>query len=278
VTFQPNQPSTNGVEKAPPIAGGASAGRPQRKPATFLPDPPIRTFAAGGYASHRFLLGGAPASRYLSALLLLLALSWLTGLLPMRWPGFALFTALFLAHVVSGQVLKRRNYVTFDVGPLPTLTPAPLDGAKSLPVYVTGNLSVEGRAQRFTFLPGFYKSFATREHALLCQVRPRRLYRILQWPLDEVGMWYAFMEPQAIRSLQWGTISFAPHTMPAIAIEYDVIQVTEGRLSGKKSETRTVETLFVASADEAVLKSVVADLLADEAGAPALQRSGVSSG
>jgi len=278
VTFGPSQPSTNGVEKAPPILGGASVVESQRKRTAFLPDPPIRTFAAGGYASHRFLLGGAPASRYLSTLLLFLALIWLTGLLPFRWPGVLMFSVLFLAHVVSGQLLKRRDYVTFDTAPLPRLSPAPIEGDTSLPVYVTGNLSVEGRAQRFTFLPGFYKTFATREHALLCHARPRQLYRILQWPLDEVGMWYAFIEPQVIRRIEWGKIAFTPHAMPAIAIEYEVMKVTEGRLSGKKTETRSVETMYVASADEGILRSIAGDLLADQASEPARQRSGISDG
>ena len=64
-------------------------------------------------------------------------------------------------------------------------------------MYVTGGLTVEGSEQRFTFVPGFYKTFATREHALLCQVRPAARVGVLRWPEAEVGMWYAFFQPNA---------------------------------------------------------------------------------
>jgi hypothetical protein len=46
---------------------------------------------------------------------------------------------------------------------------------KRAALYITGALSVEAKVRSFTALPGFYRSFATREHVLIGRVQPRRI-------------------------------------------------------------------------------------------------------
>lgn len=161
--------------------------------------------------------------------------------------------------------VQRRDYVRFDAGTVPKVSSAPIDPSHTLPVYVTGALSVEGNEQRFTFLPGFYKTFATREHAVLCRVRPRRAFGVLRWPEEELGMWYAFFHPEDVRQIEWGSLHFLNRPMKAVAVHYESCRLSAGRFGRQDKEVCTQETLYLASDDESVLSRILADLSADEA-------------
>lgn len=74
--------------------------------------------------------------------------------------------------------LRKRDFVNFQATALPTTSPSLLNPAHKLPIYATGLFSVENKYQRYTWLPGFYRTFATREHALLCQVAARKFLQV----------------------------------------------------------------------------------------------------
>lgn len=255
---------TNGYVEAPLMSGGASRISRVSQPRTvFLPDVPVQSIYSTIYASRRFLLGAAPAGRYFTLSLLMLAAIWATGLLPGRWIGVAILLLLFAAYLVAVRVLSKRDYVTFRAGSLPAVVPSATDPGESLPVYATGRLSVEGKEQRFTCLPGFYKTFATREHAVLCLVRDRRAYGLLRWPQDETGMWYGFFEPDAVQRIEWGSLSFAAQPMPALAVEYELCEKKPNRFRRGENEICRNETLYISARDEGILRRIVADLAAD---------------
>ena len=77
-------------------------------------------------------------------------------------------------------------------------------------------------------------------------------------------MWYAFIQPDDIRRIQWGSLAFVQHTMQSVMIEYVLRQPASGRFRKGSEETIVYETLYIASADETVLHGVLADLLCDE--------------
>ncbi len=247
-----------GVSPAP------SQNQPQRsKGAAFLPDRPINSFRSVTYAASRGLLGEIPGRRYVTLLLVVLAVLWATGLLPGRWYVVGLSLLLLVVHGVTGFVMKRRDYIGFHERDSIDETPARLPASASFPVYVTGRLWVEGGTRRYTCLPGFYRTFATREHALICQVHPRKMLGVLQWPVDEIGMWYAFFQPEEINSVQRGRLSFGPEAMDCIAVDYELYEKEKGRFRNKEKDECSIETLFISSMDSASIDQILADLQVD---------------
>lgn len=132
--------------------------------------------------------------------------------------GIALL--LWVGQLALGWRYQRQRYVSFSAEPQPEPQGVPLDPTEKLPIYATGLLGVEGRYQQYTVLPGFYRTFATGEHAVLCLVQDRKWLGLLTWPADEIGMWYAFIQPSDIQQLTWGTLHFGEKDYPALALEY----------------------------------------------------------
>ena len=153
---------------------------------------------------------------------------------------------------------QRRDFVRFEVHDSPLPAPQRLGASARIPIWATGRFSVEGKHQRFTCLPGYYRTFATGEHALLCFVRDRRLLRIARWPVDDLGMWYVFFTPEVVRRIQVGHLTFGPTPSPALAIEYDLMAPPSGNPRNKKIH---VETLYLVCDDETRRSQVLADLL-----------------
>lgn len=255
-------PNTNGHHAAPPApAGGAvrsiDAPVPARAPTVFPAD-------LGGFAPSLLLyklgrghFGGFSLLRWLWLAGGAAALAWPLGLPGGVWVSGAM--VILLAALTAARVAgARRFFVRFDdAGALPDVTPARMPVPEKLPVHVTGLLEVSGRVRPFTWLPGFYRTFATREHALLCQCRERRVLGIAQWPETETGLWYAFVQPDRLRAVRWGALSLGRHARPALAVEY----APENHAVLRRR--RAQETLYIACADEAQARRILADLLAD---------------
>lgn len=250
----------NGHHATPPADGGVVlVERPARTERTvFLDDARLRGGAALFYALHRFFAFGLPASRVLTLLWLLAALVWATGALPGRWWGVAAALTLLLAQIAWGVLVRRRNYVRFTPAPFPPLAAQPLTPPEKLPVYVTGLLTVEGKYQHFTWQPGFYRTFATGEHALLCLVRPRTWLRFATWLPEETGMWYAFIAPDALQELRWGSLTFGANRGDTLAVTYRLEIPPNGR------HTQPIirnETLYITVTDPHHGARIIVDLL-----------------
>ena len=206
----------------------------------------------------RYQINSAPASRYVSVPLFLLAVLWSTGLMPSRWVGTALFALAWASFVMVIWRFRRRNYVRFVEGDGPLPTPERLTAGDSIPIWATGRFTVEGKYGRFTFLPGYYRTFATGEHAVLCLVRDRRFLRIARWPSDDLGMWYAFISPDRIRHVSVGNLTFGSRPSSAVAIDYDLVIPASN--NSNREEVRP-ETLYLVCEDENERRQLVADLL-----------------
>ena len=250
----------NGVPPAPPGTSGAFSSRPAPPRTEFPPDQPPSSWRGWLYVLTRQQLWAIPLIRWLAGGMFVLGVVWGLG----RWPGgwwvtLAWFSAALLL-LFARRLAARSHFIRFLPQPLPAPSPARLAAAVKLPVYVTGHLSVEGRQRAFTCLPGFYRTFATREHALICQLRSGRLLSVGAFPDDEPGLWYAFFTPPQIVRISPGVVAYGQRSLPALAVTYDTVDQKERR--------RT--TLFLSFPNPPDRLTVLADLLADQTAQPAI--------
>lgn len=257
---KPSPIHTNGHYETPLESSGVSLRRPApvHKPTVFPSDLPLRGLSAILYGLHRFHLSGLAFSRYVAAFWLLIAALAALGALPGRWITMTIALLLWVVQVVISSRHSRQHYVKFIEEPLVTLNGSPLETNEKLPIYATGLLSVEGRYQTFSALPGFYRTFATGEHAILCLVQQRNWMALLSWPADEVGMWYAFIKPGEIQQIRWGVVRFGNNSMPGLAVQYE-LEIPPGPRR-KRAEVRQ-ETLYLATPQVEDAQRIYVDLL-----------------
>lgn len=263
-----NQPQTpghqNGKYEAPHFLNGAPASttrtptEPSAQRTVFPPDPHHADWRRPAYILDQFLFFGAPLRRFVVFLLIVLAALAGLGALPGRW-----FTAGFLIFAIIGFVwyLRSRrthNFVHFAPESPPDPVPDRLPPNDKIPIYVTGLLSVEGKYKRFTHVPGFYRTFATGEHALLCLIRDRTIFKAGHWPEEDIGMWYVFFTPDLIQSVKWGTLAFGPDKHPALAVHYR-LTIPPGEQN--RREQTVDETIYIATTTPDDTTRLLADLL-----------------
>jgi hypothetical protein len=268
MSFPNLQPGRNGHgpdhDKAPSLNGGAfpvpdtleapaAVVRAKRKRTIFPPNAAADSFSSFLYQAYRHELGALPLTRWVILALFGIAVA----LLPLRaWWLSAAIVVASLVLILCVVIWRRRDFVRFTEQSLPNVAPKVLDPAEKVPIHVTGHLSVEGQYARYTALPGFYRSFATREHALLCLVRPSRFLRVAIWPPEQTGMWYAFFSPQLMHSVRYGSLHFNRQASPAVAVTYDFSYVKPSR----EKEQILRETVFIACRDERDAQRILADL------------------
>jgi len=252
-------PSLNGKHhEASPKTSGASAITPQ--PTVFPSDRPRLSVRTLLYYASRYHLGSASFLRWLLFLLGTAAVVWATGWLPGRWWITTLCLLLCVGVLSSFHYWRRRDFVRFAATPPPTLHAKMLLPQEKIPVMVTGFFGIEKKYQRFAWLPGFYRSFATREHVLICQVRQTPWAWLGRWPEDEVGLWYIFCLPQDIRHVAWGQLTFGADVCPAIALTHRVTITKQRRF---RSEQIRDETTYIAFESVASGEAIWADLQHD---------------
>lgn len=172
-----------------------------------------------------------------------------------RW--LALIPLVDVAAVTLVRFFRRRrDFVRFTAGETPEVDALTLAATEKLPVHISGPLSVTGKVRHFTFLPGFYRSFATREHGLLCCCRERRILRFAHWPEGEVGLWYAFFAPEQILHIAYGTVRYDDTVAPGLALEVSTQAFAPVQLRGAST------TIYVACPSPEVALRILGDLRA----------------
>ncbi len=272
-----SSPSTNGFhngsENAPPLKSGAFQSQqliPQQlTPQQPVVEPPRTTFPKNLndhswrswlYLFSRSAILGFFSMRLVTVFWVLFALWWGLAELPAGWWG-----ALVWGGVLAGCWLmllrqRRTDFTHFVPSVMPALAANLLKSNQKVAVYVTGEFNVQGKRRRFTWLPGFYRTFGTREHALIGQVNERQLLWIANWPEQEVGLWYMFIEPQSIQRIQVGELHFAGTPRPAIAIDYQL------SLPSKREEDPpqlVAQKVYIVAEVAAELPAILADLIFD---------------
>lgn len=211
------------------------------------------------YRLDRYLLWGAPYSRWIQISLFLLMLLGAVGVLPGQFFTAFVLAATLIAFTLLLRFWRQRDFIEFEPLEPPTLSPVPLEPSDKLPVSVSGLFEVEGKEQRFTWLSGFYRTFATREHALICHVPPSQ-FLLSNWINDDVGMWYVFVSNEKISEIVWGRLHFGSKEQLGVIIEYEELLPKKGRFSREKLVTYRV---FIAAEEEGDAQRILADLLWD---------------
>jgi len=221
----------------------------------FLPDLPIDTPRALIYHLSRQQVAGLPVLRWLY--LLIGACTLLTLFLPTPWLWLGVLSPLSITALWLWEwSARRRNYIHFTPLPPPPVVPVALSPSVKLPVYVSGLLAVENKARPFAGVPGFYRTFGTREHALLCQARRRSLLKLASWPAEEEGLWYAFFTAAHVHGLQTGVIAFDRRSLPGFALDYTPAQP----LGSKRRRKPQRLTLYVAFPRQEDFQAALGDL------------------
>ena len=211
------------------------------------------------YYLERMILAGAPVGRWINGLFLCIGALGALGLLPGDWLTAGLCIALLASFFWLRRHWRGREYVQFHEAPRPAVSPQPLKPSDSVPIHASGYFTVEEKSERFTWLQGYFRTFATREHAVICLVQPKR-FLLAEWPEEDVGMWYVFFFPKAVRQIRYGAVTFGRTTQPCVAVEHEIHIPKTGRFS----RARTLqETVFLASPTEEDARRILADLLHD---------------
>ena len=207
------------------------------------------------YKLYRHRWNGMPMSRWVIAVLGILALVAWRGWLPVdpRWDlwvsGAALGAAILFAGIIVAA--RRRNFIAFHLHPDPPGEPVPLTPGDKLPVHASGRFGVENRYRPFTWLQGFYRTFATREHAIICLVPSSRFLLLGRWPETETGMWYIFVQPDTIHRVRFGEVRFGRTSAPGVAIDYTLHIPKRGRFRPARNLSETAYLACDSAADAA---------------------------
>ena len=256
--FIQTTPSLNGKYAASHQPSGASAIAAQRT--AFPEDTPHLSVRTLFYYGSRYRLGSISLLRWLLCLLIAGGAMGAVGWLPGRWWFTGLMLFLLVSVVTLYHYWRRRDFVRFEPGVAPTMVHQRLLPHEKAPVMITGFFGVERKFQRFTWLSGFYRTFATREHALLCQVVQRPWAKLGRWPDDDIGLWYIFFSPQNILQLQWGQLLFGTNARPAIVVTHRVTIPTQKRF---RPEQVREEKIYIAFENAAIGEIIWADLQHD---------------
>lgn len=173
-----------------------------------------------GLAHHRLL--GATLHRWLAVLLLLIAVLTWFGLLPGGSALSLTLIALVVALATSQIWAKRHFFVHF--APAPSLEPSrdapPLTPQDKIAARATGIFAVDDQEAPFTNLPAFYRTYATREHAILARKTTTRFLGLTEADPHLLGMWYIFVTPAVLRGVQSGLVYAGGTPRPALRLSY----------------------------------------------------------
>ncbi len=212
------------------------------------------------YKLSRHEFSGISLLRWLQILLGILALAAGGGLLPGRWVTAGALLLLALGLTGLHHTWRRQDFVRFIPQEAPSITPQALPPTAKLPIFASGFFGVEGKFQHFTWLQGFWRTFATREHAVICLVPPSQYMWVGQWPHHEVGMWYCFFKPHHIQEIHWGQVQYADQSLPAIAVDYRIRIPARHRFQRDRD---VVERIVLAVPEPGHAAQILADLLYD---------------
>ena len=222
----------------------------------------LRCHRLGGWGLDRW---GVTLAWGAGALILLLWL--LRGMPPLgagHWVLLILLMAAGLALLILRGWAEHRSYVIFTPQPDRTAPPAAgLRPSEKVLIRATGRFEVEGRPGFFADLMAYWRTFASREHAVMAIAHESHFLGVGHRPAEDVGMWYAFFRPEAVEAVTPGSLAFGARVGPGLRIVYrrTAPQPDDGKHRGRSRPVRTV--LYLACEDEDARTRIWADLLAD---------------
>jgi hypothetical protein len=154
----------------------------------------------------------------------------------------------------------RQMYTAFAADPSHAApAPRPLAPTDKVAARATAVFEVEGKERFFADLLAYWRTFGSREHAVLAIVLRSRFLLLGSVGERTLGMWYVFFTSAMIAAITPGTVAFGAASRPALRIAYRFTPPAAGR----KPAAPVTRLLYLSFADEAGRAQVWADLLAD---------------
>ncbi len=154
----------------------------------------------------------------------------------------------------------RQMYIIFSPDTAQTApAPQPLDPADKVLVHASALFEVEGKSRFFAGLLAYWRTFASREHAVMAIVHRSRFLLLGSVAERNLGMWYLFFTPDMLESVTPGTVTFGAEHRRALRIAYRRTPPAHGR----KPAPPITQVMYLGFADEDARVQVWADLLAD---------------
>ncbi len=176
-----------------------------------------------------------------------------------HWLVLALILLIALGLLYLRRWAGGRMYVQFMADPSASApTPQPLAASDKVPVRATAHFEVEGKAHFFADLMAYWRTFNTREHAIMAIVHRSR-FLLGTVPERLLGMWYVFFKPEMIDEIVPGAVAFGMAQQPALRVTYRPATVAHSRTQSRPR----AQVVYLSFADEAARAQVWADLLAD---------------
>lgn len=177
-----------------------------------------------------------------------------------HWAVLALILLFALGLLYLRRWAGRQMYVQFSADPT-AMPPAarPLAAEDKVPVRATGTFEVEGKTHFFADLLAYWRTFNSREHAVMAIVHRSRFLLLGAVPERLPGMWYIFFKPEMIEQITAGAVAFGSVRRPALRIAY------RGPATGRprRQSQSLSRVIYLGFASEAERDQVWADLLAD---------------
>jgi hypothetical protein len=176
-----------------------------------------------------------------------------------------LILALLVLSGAVGVALRgwaaRRSYVVFlpESGLVPP-PPLPLLPEDKISLRATGRFDVQSRERLFADLPAYWRTYASREHAVLAIQHPTR-FLLGQSRAEDAGMWYAFIPPAAIAEVTPGALRYGRQVSPGLRVVY---RRQPPAPEGKRPPKAVVTMIYLAFEDAASQARAWADLVAVE--------------
>jgi hypothetical protein len=199
---------------------------------------------------------------------LVILLLWLLrerpSVLAWHWVFLAFLGLAGLAIFILRVWARQQSYVAFSPqagvdAPAPEAL-LPLD---KLPIQATGRFEVEGRCGFFAGLMAYWRTFASREHAVMAIAHESHFLGVARRPPEDVGMWYVFFRPEAIDAVTPGVLAFGSRSGPALRIGYRYSEPLPEGAKRRRPPRQYRTVLYLACEDDEVRKRIWADLLAD---------------
>lgn len=162
-----------------------------------------------------------------------------------------------------GAWAARRGYVRFRAEPgLSAPVASALAPEDKVEVHASGRFEVNGKDCVFADLQAYWRSFGSREHAVMAIAHRSRFLLLSHLPDERVGMWYIFFRPEDILHIVPGRVAFGAQIGPGLRVDYRYIPPAA---KGKRSPKPIIATVYLRCADETIRDQVWADLLVEGA-------------
>lgn len=203
---------------------------------------------------------------------LAILLRWLIRRMPALTARDVALVAALLA--IAGLLLwlrrwaASRDYVVFEPQSGLLQPPGlPLDPQDKVLIRAFGRFEVMNRSRFFADLLAYWRTFASREHAVMAIVHESRFLGLGQMPEEDVGMWYIFCRLETIETIIPGLLIFGRARSLALQVVYlntPPASTEDGRRSSRRNAQPVAQTAYLVFDDEGSRTRVWADLLADD--------------